>query len=88
MLADSQVKGTVQLDEIFDALDPRTRAAFQGWQQEAAKAIRATARISTTRWGTLPAFADDGTDLLRVLDGQEQQTRSARSATPASCSAR
>ena len=36
---------------------------------------RATARTSTTRSGTLPAFADDGTDLLRVLDGQKQQTQ-------------
>src|SRR5690348_5979159 len=39
MLADSRVQGTVQLDEIFDALDPRTRASFQGWQQELATAI-------------------------------------------------
>src|SRR6476646_10433008 len=37
MLADSQVKGTVQLDEIFDARDPRTRAAVQGWRRAAAK---------------------------------------------------
>src|SRR3954467_2040483 len=37
-LPDGQVKGTVQLDEIFQALDPRTRASFQGWQQELAKA--------------------------------------------------
>ena len=75
MLVDSQVKGTVQLDEIFDALDPRTRAAFQGWQQEAAKAIRGHSQDLNDALGTLPAFADDGTDLLRVLDGQKQQTQ-------------
>src|SRR3954462_238641 len=31
-LADGQVKNTVQLDEIFDALDPKTRASFRTWQ--------------------------------------------------------
>ena len=35
MLADAQVKPTVELDEIFQALDPRTRQAFQDWQQDA-----------------------------------------------------
>src|SRR5919206_1554774 len=33
MLADSRVQGTVQLDEIFQALDPKTRASFRTWQQ-------------------------------------------------------
>ena len=28
-----------QVDDLHDALDPRTRAAFQGWQQEAALRI-------------------------------------------------
>jgi phospholipid/cholesterol/gamma-HCH transport system substrate-binding protein len=75
MLADGQVRGTVQLDEIFDALDPRTRRAFQGWQQEASQAIRGHSQDLNDALGTLPAFADDGTDLLRVLDGQKEQTR-------------
>ena len=75
MLADSHVRGTVQLDEIFDALDPKTRAAFQGWQQELSTAIRGHSQDVNDALGTLPAFADDGTDLLRVLDGQKQQTQ-------------
>jgi phospholipid/cholesterol/gamma-HCH transport system substrate-binding protein len=74
-LADGQVKGAVQLDEIFDALDPRTRRAFQDWQQEASQAIRGHSQDLNDALGTLPAFADDGTDLLRVLDGQREQTR-------------
>ena len=74
-LPDGQVKGTVQLDEIFDALDPRTRRAFQGWQQQLATAIRGHGQDLNDALGTLPAFADDGTDLLRVLDGQKQQTQ-------------
>jgi phospholipid/cholesterol/gamma-HCH transport system substrate-binding protein len=74
-LADSRVAGTVQLDEIFQALDPRTRRSFQGWQQELSRAVDGHSRDLNDALGTLPAFADDGTDLLRVLDGQQQQTQ-------------
>src|SRR4051812_19381300 len=31
-LPDGQVQDTVQLDEIFDSLDPQTRQAFRSWQ--------------------------------------------------------
>jgi phospholipid/cholesterol/gamma-HCH transport system substrate-binding protein len=74
-IADSRVAGTVQLDEIFEALDPKTRRSFQGWQQELATAIRGHGQDFNDALGTLPAFADDGTDLLRVLDGQKQATQ-------------
>jgi phospholipid/cholesterol/gamma-HCH transport system substrate-binding protein len=74
-LPDGQVKGTVQLDEIFQALEPRTRASFQGWQQELSRAIDGHSQDLNDALGTLPAFADDGTDLLTVLDGQKEQTR-------------
>src|SRR5215212_1655354 len=43
-LADSQVKPTVQLDEIFDSLDPATRDAFKGWQRELAVGIKGRGR--------------------------------------------
>src|ERR687893_134058 len=32
-LADARVADAVQLDEIFDALDPQTRQSFRTWQQ-------------------------------------------------------
>src|SRR3954466_4178191 len=38
-LPDGQVKPTVELDEIFQALDPKTRAAFRRWQQDLAVGI-------------------------------------------------
>ena len=41
-LANARVKDTVQLDEIFDALDPATRASFRTWQQQLAKGIEWT----------------------------------------------
>src|SRR3954452_14287235 len=38
-LADSRAAQTVQLAEIFDALDPQTRKAWRGWQQDMANGI-------------------------------------------------
>ncbi|MEY2532225.1 MAG: phospholipid/cholesterol/gamma-HCH transport system substrate-binding protein [bacterium] len=70
-LADGHVRPSVQLDEIFDALDPQTRLAFSAWQRDMAAAIRGHGEDLNDALGTLPAFADDGTDLLRVLDGQQ-----------------
>ena len=71
MLPDGQVKPTVQLDEIFDSLDPETRAAFKGWQTELAKGIKGRGRDFNDALGTLPGFASDGADVLEVLDRQE-----------------
>jgi phospholipid/cholesterol/gamma-HCH transport system substrate-binding protein len=70
-LADGQVKDTVQLDEIFDALDPQTRAAFRTWQQQLAKGIKGRGRDFNDAIATLPGFAADGSDVLQVLDSQE-----------------
>ena len=70
-LPDGQVQDTVQLDEIFDSLDPKTRASFRGWQQELAKGIDGRGRDFNDALGTLPGFAHDGADVLGVLDSQE-----------------
>jgi len=70
-LPDGQVKPTVELDEIFDSLDPETRAAFKGWQTELAKGIKGRGRDFNDALGTLPGFASDGADVLAVLDSQE-----------------
>lgn len=69
-LPDARVKKTVELDEVIQALDPQTRASFRTWQQELAKAVDARGTDLNDALGNLPAFADDGTDLLRVLDFQ------------------
>jgi phospholipid/cholesterol/gamma-HCH transport system substrate-binding protein len=74
-LADMQVEDTVQLDEIFDALDPATRESFRGWQQELAKGIDGRGRDFNAALGTLPGFAADGADVLGVLDAQEGAVR-------------
>src|SRR3954471_20750884 len=70
-LGDGQVAKTVELDEIFDSLDPRTRAAFQTWQQQLARGIDGHGRDFNDALGTLPGFAADGADVLAVLDTQK-----------------
>jgi phospholipid/cholesterol/gamma-HCH transport system substrate-binding protein len=72
-LAGGRVADTVQLDEIFDSLDPATRQAFRTWQQDLAKGIGgppARGRDFNDALGTLPGFAADGNDVLSVLASQ------------------
>ena len=70
-LPDGQVKDAVQLDEIFEAFDPETRAAYRTWQQDLAKGVEGRGRDFNDALGTLPGFARDGEELLSVLDSQE-----------------
>jgi phospholipid/cholesterol/gamma-HCH transport system substrate-binding protein len=78
-LNDSHVAKTVELDEIFQALDPVTRRAFQNWQQSLAKGIGTGAnsrgRDLNDSFGNLPGFAQDATDVLQVLDEQSAEVQ-------------
>jgi phospholipid/cholesterol/gamma-HCH transport system substrate-binding protein len=71
ILPRSQVVGSVQLDDVFDALDPATRRAFQQWQQVMAQAIGGNDENLNNVLGNLPTFAADATDILQVLDVQQ-----------------
>ena len=68
MLPRGQVEHAVQLDEVFNALDPTTRHAFQQWQQQLSKAIAGKNQNRNSVIGNLPTFAADATDILRLLD--------------------
>ncbi len=70
LLPRGQVQPAVQLDEVFNALDPSTRHAFQVWQQELALALHGNDQNLNSVLGNLPQFAADATDILRVLDIQ------------------
>jgi phospholipid/cholesterol/gamma-HCH transport system substrate-binding protein len=70
LLARSNVEPAVQLDQIFNALNPTTRHAFQQWQQELALAIRGNDQNLNSVLGNLPSFAADATNLLQILDVQ------------------
>jgi virulence factor Mce-like protein len=64
----THVGHAVQLDEIFNALDPNTRQSFQIWQQEVAKAVQGNDQNLNNALGNLPPFVADATDITRVLD--------------------
>jgi virulence factor Mce-like protein len=74
-LARTNVKPTVELDEIFQALDPRTRQAFQVWQQSLAQSVRGNDQNLNSALGNLPPFVNDATQLTRVLDVQHVALR-------------
>jgi phospholipid/cholesterol/gamma-HCH transport system substrate-binding protein len=74
-LANAQVAPTVELDEIFSALDPKTREAFRTWQQDLAKQIEGHGRDLNDALGSLPRFVADGADLMQVLDTQQGALR-------------
>ncbi len=69
-LASAQVSDAVQLDEIFRAFDPRTRAAFQAWMQGQAAAFRGRGDDFSVTIASLEPFADQLERSLRVLDSQ------------------
>jgi phospholipid/cholesterol/gamma-HCH transport system substrate-binding protein len=69
-LPPAHIAESVQLDEIFRTFNPRTRAAFQTWQQEAAVAIEGRGADLSYAFGELePAFTQFDR-LFRVLDSQ------------------
>jgi phospholipid/cholesterol/gamma-HCH transport system substrate-binding protein len=74
-LADARVREAVELDEVLEALDPRTRQAFRTWQQSLAQAVDGRGQDLNDALGELPAFVGDGRDLLDVLDGQDEEVR-------------
>jgi len=65
-----QTKDATQIDEIFNALDPRTRHAFQRWQASAAVAINGRSVDLNDSFGNLGPFLSDATNVLKVLRAQ------------------
>jgi virulence factor Mce-like protein len=74
-LDNGKISKSVELDEILQALDPTTREAFRRWQQDMGKAVTARGQDLNDAIGNLPAFAADGSDLLKVLDSQSGAVR-------------
>jgi virulence factor Mce-like protein len=74
-LANSRVAKTVELDEVFQALDPVTRKSFQAWQQDMARGVTGRGQDLNDAFGNLPAFAADASDVLDVLDAQSAGVR-------------
>jgi virulence factor Mce-like protein len=74
MLPPGNVEPAVQLDQIFDALNPQTRRAFQVWQQQLALGVSGNGQNLNSALGNLPAFTTTANDVLRVLHIQHNAT--------------
>jgi virulence factor Mce-like protein len=74
-LPQAQVEHSVTLDDILSAFDPKTRRAFQIWQQAAAVAIHGRGEQINASFAQLEPFAEQGNKLLTVLASQEGALR-------------
>ncbi|HKG01809.1 MAG TPA: MlaD family protein [Conexibacter sp.] len=72
VLPDAQVSKTVEIDEIFRSLDPRTVQSFQTWMQSLAVGIDGRGQDLNSAFGNLAPFAEDTNTLLETLDSQNQ----------------
>jgi phospholipid/cholesterol/gamma-HCH transport system substrate-binding protein len=73
-LPDGQVSPTVELDEIFRALDPRTREAFRTWIDQQGKAVGRGGEALNAALGNLTPFAQNSQDVFRILRRQDTAT--------------
>ncbi|MGA8744279.1 MAG: MlaD family protein [Solirubrobacterales bacterium] len=71
----AQVEQSVQLDEIFRTFNPRTRAAFQSWMQEASVAIGGQGASLSAALGELDPTFTEFDRLFRILDTQRLAVR-------------
>lgn len=74
-LPDAQVSDTVELDEIFRSLDPKTRESFGIWMQTLAQGIEGRGADLNDAFGNLAPFAIDTNELLEILLRQEPALR-------------
>jgi virulence factor Mce-like protein len=75
MLKSTHVAPTVELDEIFRTFNPKTRAAFQVWMQDQARAIAGRGQDLSDAIGNLPTFETDANTLLKILNTQQGAVR-------------
>src|SRR3954470_1923943 len=74
-LPQGNVAQTVQLDEIFRAFDPKTRAAFRTWLEQQGRALDKRGRDLNAALGNLTPFEQDANTLLQILNEQSADTR-------------
>jgi phospholipid/cholesterol/gamma-HCH transport system substrate-binding protein len=74
-LPNSQIKPTVELDEILRALDPRTRRDAQRFLTAFAAGLQGRGESLNNALGNLQPFGDHSAELLQVLDNQRSAVR-------------
>ena len=75
LLPSTQVKPTVELDEILRALDEPTRAGLQRFLKGLARTFEGRSEDFNAAAGNLAPFAEDAGDFVRVLDTQRRAVR-------------
>jgi len=73
-LPSGNVSPTVELDEIFRALDPRTREAFRVWMDQQGRAVGPSGQALNAALGNLTPFAQNSRDVFRILHRQRLAT--------------
>src|SRR3954451_15918750 len=73
-LDQGNIADTVQLDEIFRAFDPKTRAAFRTWMETQGRAVYKRGADLNNALGNLVPFENDAGTLLRILRQQKVDT--------------
>jgi len=73
-LPQAQVSPTVQLDQIFSSLDPKTRQAFQTWMQQGGIALTNRGEDFNRAFAELYPFATNVESVLEVLRRQGTAT--------------
>jgi virulence factor Mce-like protein len=68
----AQTQDSSQIDEIFQALDDRTRSAFRTWMQNSAIAVDGRGLDLNDAFGNLAPFTSDATVILRILHRQDR----------------
>src|SRR3954465_600523 len=74
-IPNSQVKPTVELDEILRALDPRTRRDSQRLLAALAESVKGRGESLNDALGNLGRLSDHSTELCAVLDDQRSAVR-------------
>ena len=71
----ASTRNATQIDEIFNALDPETRTAFQEWQQSAAVAVKGRSLDLNDAFGNIGPFITDASQTLEILRGQKESVK-------------
>jgi virulence factor Mce-like protein len=74
-LAASQVAPSVNLDQIFRALDAPTRQALETWLQTLAASVNGRGQDISDALGNLAPFARDANTLALLLNAQQPEVR-------------
>jgi phospholipid/cholesterol/gamma-HCH transport system substrate-binding protein len=75
VLAARNVKRQVELDEILRAFDPPTRKALHQWMSRMDVSLAGRAQDLSDSLGNLGPTAENGADLLTILDSQHAAVR-------------